>query len=155
MMSTTGLCTFRLGGILLGLPVSDVQEIVRASAVTPVPLAPPLVRGLVNLRGQVLPALDLRWRLGMDRAGREPGIHVILSRDGELISLPVDSIDDVLSLGSDRRLPPPETLHRPLREACLAAWDLVDELLLELDPERLLGLREGDTVSAEQAGGRS
>ncbi|MFM7541791.1 MAG: chemotaxis protein CheW, partial [Planctomycetota bacterium] len=46
-MSVTGLCTFRLGGILLGLPVSEVQEIVRSSHITPVPLAPPLVKGLV------------------------------------------------------------------------------------------------------------
>jgi len=141
-MSSTGLCTFRLGGMLLGLPVSDVQEIVRSSAITPVPLAPPLVRGLVNLRGLVLPALDLRWRLGMDRAGSEPGIHVILSRDGELISLPVDSIDDVLNLSDHRRLPTPETLNGPLRDSCRAAWDLSDELLLELDPEKLLRGRE-------------
>jgi purine-binding chemotaxis protein CheW len=154
MMSPTRLCTFRLGGMLLGLPVSDVQEIVRASAITPVPLAPPLVRGLVNLRGQVLPAIDLRWRLGMERAGSEPGIHVILSRDGELISLPVDSIDDVMNLADHRRLPAPETLDGPLRDSCRAAWDLADELLLELDPERLLVFREGETVPTEQAGGR-
>lgn len=143
-MSVTGVCTFRLGGILLGLPVASVQEIVRASAITPVPLAPPLVRGLVNLRGQVLPALDLKWRLDMDQAGHEPGIHVIVSRDGELISLPVDAIDDVLNLAVSRRLPPPETLGRALRESCAGAWDLGDELLLELDPEKLLCAREND-----------
>lgn len=144
-MAITGICTFRLGGVLLGLPVSVVQEIVRSSVIMPVPLAPPLVKGLVNLRGQVLPALDLRWRLGMAHTGREPGIHVILAREGELISLPVDSIDDVLTLGDSRCLPPPETLNGPLRDSCRAAWDLFDELLLELDPEKLLKSRETDT----------
>jgi len=146
-MSVTGLCTFRLGGILLGLPVSEVQEIVRSSHITPVPPAPPLVKGLVNLRGQVMPAIDLRWRLGNERGNREPGIHVILSHGNELISLPVDSIDDVMNLSHDRRLPPPETLNRPLRESCGAAWDLSNELLLELDPAKLL--RGRDSESAE------
>lgn len=145
-MSITGICTFRLGGILLGLPVSAVQEIVRASAIIPVPQAPQLVKGLVNLRGQVLPALDLRWRLGMSHIEREPGIHVILSNEGELISLPVDSIDDVLNLSESRRLPPPETLNGPLRDSCRAAWDLTDELLLELDPEKLLKCRDPEAV---------
>jgi chemotaxis signal transduction protein len=63
-----------------------------------------------------------------------------------LISLPVDSIEDVVTLDNHRRANPPENLHLSLRDACAAAWDLGNQLLLELDPERLIRQRDSENT---------
>lgn len=143
---TSRICTFRVNGLLLGLKVSDVQEVVKSQHITPVPLAPPLVLGLVNLRGLVLPAVNLKWRIGLKSMEGDCGIHVVLRHGTELISLPVDSIEDVVTLDNHRRSNPPENLPLSLRDACAAAWDLGNQLLLELDPERLIRPRESENT---------
>ena len=76
--TTSRICTFRVNGLLLGLKVSDVQEVVKSQHITPVPLAPPIVLGLVNLRGLVLPAVNLKWRIGLQSTENDCGIHVVL-----------------------------------------------------------------------------
>ena len=144
--TTSRICTFRVNGLLLGLKVSDVQEVVKSQHITPVPLAPPIVLGLVNLRGLVLPAVNLKWRLGLQSTENDCGIHVVLRHGTELISLPVDSIEDVVTLDNHRRANPPENLHLSLRDACAAAWDLGNQLLLELDPERLIRQRDSENT---------
>lgn len=137
---------FRVKGFLLGLKVSDVQSVVKSLQITPVPLAPPIVLGLVNLRGQVLPAVNLKWRLGLETNESDCGIHVVLRHGTELISLPVDTIEDVVTLEPHQRVNPPENLHHSLRDACASAWDMRNQLLLELDPERLMRSRDSENT---------
>src|SRR5438128_1248711 len=99
MASPRLYCTFTLDGLYCGLEAPYVQEILEQQTIVPVPLAPPMVSGLINLRGQIVTALDLRRRMGMpDRAaGVVPAVIVVRTHDGAL-SLLVDEDGDVLAV---------------------------------------------------------
>jgi purine-binding chemotaxis protein CheW len=109
---------------------------------TRVPLAPANLGGLINLRGQVIPAVDLRRRLGFpDRVAGQPPMDVILhTRDG-LVSLLVDGIGDVVEVPDEAFEEPPETLHGIGRELIRGAYKLDDALLLLLDVQAAVDLQ--------------
>src|ERR1700746_2142964 len=93
------LCTFILDGLYFGVDVLKVQEIIRYQEMTRVPLAPPVVRGLINLRGQIVTAIDLRRRLELtDRPADQLPINVVVHTDDGAVSLLVDEIGDVLEV---------------------------------------------------------
>lgn len=110
--------TFMLAGEMFALEVQDVQEVLMYQPLTPVPLAPPHIVGLLNLRGQILPAIDLRRRLGFPPrdAAKDGGNLLVLNVEGKPVGVVVDEIGDVVELeGTDWR-PTPDTLaaaHRP------------------------------------------
>jgi purine-binding chemotaxis protein CheW len=107
-------CTFLLGGHYFGVDVLRVQEVIRHQEMTRVPLAPPVVRGLINLRGQIVTALDLRRRLDLpDRPDDQPPVNVVVQTDDGTVSLLVDEIGDVLLVPEEAFEPPPETLRGP------------------------------------------
>jgi len=90
---------FAVGGQRHGLPASAVQELVRAVAVVPLPRAPAGVEGVINLRGQVVPVLSLRARLGLPDRPLEPSDHFIIARTGQQhVALRVDRALDLVSL---------------------------------------------------------
>jgi purine-binding chemotaxis protein CheW len=135
------LCCFQIEELLFGIPLERVQEVLRAQPLTPVPLAPPEVGGLVNLRGQIVTALDLRRCLELPArpAALAPGNVVV--RDGEsVVSLLVDRIGDVIEVESSAFERPPETLRGRRRTLIEGAFKLRDRLLLVLDVDRLLEL---------------
>lgn len=134
------LCTFTLAGHYLGVPVGRVQEVIRHQAMTAVPLAPPVVRGLINLRGQIVTALDLRIPLGLPAAaeGMLP-MNVVVRAGGDLVSLLVDEIGDVTEVSIDAFEPPPETLVGSARDLIRGAFKLEGRLLLILDTDKALG----------------
>lgn len=133
------LCTFTVAGHYMGVPVGRVQEVIRHQEMTPVPLAPPLVRGLINLRGQIVTALDLRVPLDLPPApaGALP-MNVVVRVGGDLFSLLVDEIGDVLDVTADTFEPPPETLSGAPRELIRGAFKLDGRLLMILDTDRVL-----------------
>jgi purine-binding chemotaxis protein CheW len=134
MSTTTQFCTFFLGDLLLGVEVLKVQEVIRLQSMTKVPLAPPTVRGLINLRGQIVLAVDLRQRLELPPAVGGADLMNVVVRDGEsAVSLLVDDIGDVLELSADRFEPPPDTLTGVARELVRGVYQLKDRLLLILD----------------------
>ncbi|HXW96695.1 MAG TPA: chemotaxis protein CheW [Gemmatimonadales bacterium] len=134
-------CTFRLGDLFLGIDVLQVQEVLRTQAMTRVPLAPRAVRGLINLRGQIVTAIDLRERLGLPSLedGRQAMNVVVRTEDGA-VSLLVDDIGDVLEADCSSCEAPPETLRAEARELIPEVYKLPDRLLLILDTERALRL---------------
>lgn len=134
-------CTFYLGSHYFGVDVMHVQEIIRSQALTRVPLAPPVVRGLINLRGQIVTALDLRRRLEMPDAEkeREP-INVIVQTADGAVSLLVDEIGDVMPVSDNDFERSPETLQGTARELIAGAYKLADRLLLILDVERTVNV---------------
>ena len=133
------LCTFRLAGHAFGIDVLRVQEVIRSQPMTRVPLAPPVVRGLINLRGQIVTALDLRRRLDLpDRPPEQSPVNVVVTTADGAISLLVDEIGDVLAVSDREYEGPPERLRRPARTLIRGAYKLPDRLLLELDLDRLL-----------------
>jgi purine-binding chemotaxis protein CheW len=134
-------CTFMLDGMLFGVEVLKVQEVIRFQEMTRVPLAPSVVRGLINLRGQIVTAIDLRRRLELrDRLTDQPPMNVVIRTDDEAVSLLVDEISDVREVDEDAFERPPETLKGIARELIRGAYKLKDRLLLVLDTEKAVQL---------------
>src|SRR3954470_332547 len=140
-VATSGqLATFRLDGDLYGVEVEHVQEVLRSQNLTRVPLAPPAVAGLINLRGQVVTAIELRERLG--RPPRPQGtdaVVIVVRLQGEAVSLLVDSIADVVDVEAGDFEAPPDTLDGQARELIRGAYKLDGQLLLALDVQKAVG----------------
>lgn len=135
---TEQLATFFVAGEMFGVHVRDVQEVLVAQAITPVPLAPPYVFGLTNLRGQILPTFDLRTRFGMEprETGRDSSNLVVKSPEGP-VSLVVDDIGDVIEIPSGSGLDVPETVMPNQRQFVKQVVLLEGRLLLRLDLARV------------------
>ncbi|MEQ1831699.1 MAG: chemotaxis protein CheW [Candidatus Eisenbacteria bacterium] len=139
MSEFRGWCSFRVAGALFGVEVERVQEVVRNVAVTRVPPAPPAVAGLLNLRGRIVPVVDLRVLLGLPPAdASQGGIHVIVRDGDDPVSLCADAIADVRR-GDDIEVEPmPESFGPPHTELILGVVKLGDDMLLVLDLEAAL-----------------
>ena len=136
-------CTFYLDGLLFGVDLQNVQEVIRFLKMTRVPLAPEAVCGLLNLRGQIVTALDLRRRLELKPVpeGIVPMNVVVRATDGA-VSLLVDEIGEVVEVEESSFEPPPETLRGKVRNMILGVHKLSDRLMHVLDVERACHLEE-------------
>jgi len=150
MACTQQFCTFLLGDHLFGIEVEKVQEIIRQGEITPVPLAPRAVRGLINLRGEIVAVIDLRARLdlGAGPSGADYMNVVVRSPHGP-VSLLVDEIGDVIEVDESTFQRPPETLRGVARDLIRGAHKLEGRLLLVLETEKA-----ADPRSLIDAGGR-
>jgi purine-binding chemotaxis protein CheW len=128
------MATFRLAEHTYGIGVEHVQEVLRELSRTRVPQASEAVAGLVNLRGQVLAAIDLRTQFGLPARpeGQEPMV-VVVRVPGEAIALLVDSVGSVVDVDDDMFETSPETLSGRGRELLVGAYKLPDRLLLALN----------------------
>lgn len=139
MAKTKQLCTFYVAGDYFGIPVEKVQEVVRPQPITPVPLAPKVIRGLINLRGQILTALDLRYRLGLGEPGQQDKLMNVVVRHGDAsMSFLVDEIGEVLDVDESTFEGPPETLQGDMRALIDGAYKLDGRLLMALDTQRTI-----------------
>ena len=128
------VCTFLVDGAAFGIDVREVQEVIRFQELTRVPLAPPEVRGLINLRGQIVTAVDLRRRLGLpDRPPGDLPVNVVVRTPDGAVSLLVDEIGEVLGVPAAAFERPPDTLRGPARDLIRGAYKLDGRLLLVLD----------------------
>jgi purine-binding chemotaxis protein CheW len=140
-MAKQQFATFWLAGYLFGIEVVKVQEVLRYQRMTAVPLAPPEIAGLINLRGQIVTALDLRRRLDLpDRPDNKLPMNVVVRTDEGSLALLVDEIGDVMEVGDETFEPPPETLRGPAHDLIRGSYKLDDRLLLVLDTERVVAL---------------
>ena len=136
-MASRQFATFEVADQFFGVEVDTVQEVLSYNEYTPVPLAPPAVGGLFNLRGQVIAAVDLRVQLGLARQALQgPVMNVILRGDGEPVSLLVDRIGEVVDLDDDTFEPPPDTLGGPTRDLVAGTFKLDGRLMLALDVDQ-------------------
>jgi purine-binding chemotaxis protein CheW len=134
---STRMVTFTLDGRLYGVDVDAVQEVLRGQTRTRIPLAPGTLAGLINLRGQVLSAIDLRVQLELPARDTESEPMLVVIRvAGEPVALLVDTIGSVVDVDADQFEPPPDTLSGSSRELLLGAYKLEDQLLLALDVDR-------------------
>ena len=136
----TQLSTFVVGPYLFGVEVELVQEIVRLESMTPVPLSAPAIGGLINLRGEVITAVDLRSRLGMppgdsERAGT---LNIVVRVDGEPTSLVVDEIGGVVTTDQLPFEETPSTVDPAVRDLIGGAYTLPERLLLGLNVRAVL-----------------
>ncbi len=137
---STLFATFYFGEHFFGLPIDEVIEINRALEITPVPKAPPYVAGVVNLRGQILTAINLAHRIGLEcdsEKGTNSLNNVIIGHRDEPVSLLVERIGDVMSVPKGQIEPPPDMIAgvdiRYVRQVC----KLPGQLLIILDSEEL------------------
>ena len=141
MSSPKQFCTFYLHGDFFGVDVQKVQEVIRYQQMTKIPLAHPVVRGLINLRGQIVTAIDLRRRLHFaDRDADKLPMNVVVRTDEGVVSLLVDEIGDVLEVDDASFELPPATLPAGTRELIHGVYKLKDRLLMILDTERALSV---------------
>ena len=135
-------CTFWVGELYIGIEVSRVQEVLSHSSITPVPLAPVHVKGLINLRGQIVTAIDMGLRLDVGPVGSADGdlMHVILNDDQGLLSLVVDRAGDVVEVDKEAHEDPPDTLQGEARKLIRGAFKLEGRLLLDLDIDYVVAI---------------
>ena len=142
LLAPSGWCTFRVGGRLYGVDLARVQEVLRPMPITPLPLSPPAIAGVVNLRGQIVTAVDLRRLFGGSADAREQHAraHIVVFDGSTPVSLLADAIGDVQYADADAFEPSPETLRGVARSLVPKVVKLEHELLLVLDLDRTLDL---------------
>lgn len=141
MTNTKQFCTFFVNGLFFGVEVLKVQEVIRYQGMTRVPLAPATIQGLINLRGQIVTAIDLRRRLELPpRDDEQLPMNVVVRSDDGAVSLLVDEIGDVVEIQDDIYEHPPETLKGVARELVQGVYKLKERLLLILDTEKTVNL---------------
>lgn len=135
-------CTFWIGELFLGIEVERIQEVLRVERSTPVPLAPPEVGGLINLRGQIVTAIDLRreFAVEVDPGQQDRAMHLILSEGTGAVSFIVDRVGDVVDVSAEAFEDPPETLKGEARRLIRGAYKLAHRLMLVVDTEYAVDL---------------
>ena len=125
-----------MANLLFGVDVLHVQEVLRFQVMTPIPKAPPAIEGLINLRGQIVTAIDMRRRLGLPpRDGKKSPMNIVIRTSEGAVSLLVDEIGDVLDVDAATYERSPESLDPAARELIHGVYKLKDRLLLVLDAD--------------------
>ena len=128
------VCAFTLGDQLFGIDIRYIQEVLRFQQCTPVPRTPPLVTGLLNLRGQIVLAIDLRHRLGLGNRAADKAPTNIVTRIGDgLLCFVVDELFDVMTLSNNQFEQIPDTLSAREKEFVTGCFKLQERLLIMLD----------------------
>jgi len=141
MTDTKQYSTFFVNSLFLGVDVLKVQEVIRYREMTRVPLAPDMIEGLINLRGQIVTVIDLRRRLELPpRPEWQLPVNVVVRSEDGAVSLLVDEIGDVVETRDEDYEHPPETLKGAARDLVTGVYKLKGRLLLILDTERTVSL---------------
>ena len=135
--------TFSLDDEVFAVPVEPVRQVVRVANITRVPHAPRPIRGVTNLRGRVIPVIDLRMRVGLEPSeiGRQSRVVAVASRR-RLLGLLVDAVHQVVHIDLNKVQPPPEDVMSIESDYILGVYHQDDALILLLDVDRALVLRE-------------
>jgi len=140
--------TVTIGEQLFGLPIGQVQDVFVPGRLTPVPLAPEEVAGVLNLRGRIVTAIDMRCRLGLpQRDARQNAMAVGIDHNGESYGLVIDTVGEVLKLHESTREAVPINLDGRLAQVAAAVHRLDNELLVVLDVARLLDVKPRDMAA--------
>lgn len=145
------LLVFRLDDRRFAVLASLVREVVRVVAVAPLPRAPAIVEGVINIRGVLVPVLDIRQRFGMRPAALSPDQHLLIARAGaRLVALRVDGAEALIEVDADAI--EPATRVAPGAELVAGLATLADGVLVIHDLDRFLSLGEAAAVDAAVAG---
>lgn len=146
------LVTFRLGAEEYGVDILKVHEINRMMDITAVPNAPDCIEGVINLRGKVIPVVNLRKKFGLPARETDGSTKIVIVDIGTSAGMIVDSVSEVLRIPSDIVEPPPRMTTGIDSECIRGVGKLKDRLLILLDIEKLLGTeddkRMADAVAA-------
>ncbi len=146
---TTQLVSFRLGKEEYGLEITKIREIILMGEITRIPQTPEYVKGLINLRGTVIPVIDLRIRFGLPEAElTHESRTVVLNVADKVIGIIVDGVSEVLRISPGQIAPPPPTVAGLGREYLTGLVKLDDRLLILLDVDKIFGQEEIATLDA-------
>jgi len=144
--------SFKLGSEEYGVDIAQVQEINRMVAVTHVPRAPQFMEGVINLRGQLIPIIDLRTRFGMPRAEHTKNTRIVVTEIGaKRVGMVVDSVSEVLRLALDQVEPAPEMITGVDTEYIRGVGKIEDRLIILLDLARIISGAEKRELDASDA----
>lgn len=142
------LVTFSIGEEEFGVDILKVQEIIRTMEITRVPKAPDFVEGVINLRGNVIPIIDLRKRFGLETRSHDKHTRIIVIEiNNMIVGFVVDSVSEVLRIPANTVEPPPPVVAGLESEYISGVGKLEDRLLILLDLDRLLSGEEKDVLS--------
>jgi purine-binding chemotaxis protein CheW len=145
----TEYVTVLLDGQLFGLPIARVQDVFMPDRLTRVPLAPPEIAGVLNLRGRIVTAVDLRVRLGMGpRSDGRPPMAVGIELKGESYGLLIDAVGEVMKLANGTREANPVNLDPRLARVSAGVHRLEGQLMVILDVDRVLEMTAADPLAA-------
>lgn len=140
-IGTSQYATFYCGKAVLGLDIQYVQEINRTNAITKVPLSPPCVRGVMNLRGEVVTMLDLRTLMGLPPSEcTKNSRNLILKCEGEIFGLWVDGVADILAIGDAAISAPPSNLSMTESRMIRGVYQHDGTLVMLVNPNELLSV---------------
>jgi purine-binding chemotaxis protein CheW len=152
LTETRQVCTFFVGHLHLGVQVERIHEVLGTMPITRVPLADPVVAGLIHLRGQVIVAIDLRRRLGLPSESRvESRMSAVIQTQKGAVAFLVDRAGDVLDVKQESFDPCPETLQASARKFITGAYALEGGLLLALDCDQTADLANESIPQAERS----
>ncbi len=137
---TMQLVSFRLAEEEYGIEITKIREIILITEITQVPQTPHYVKGLINLRGTVIPVVDLRTRFGLPEGELTDGSRVmVLSVGAKTVGIIVDGVSEVLRVTQDQIAPPPPTVAGLEQEYLTGLVKFNDRLLILLDIDKILG----------------
>ncbi|AGC50602.1 chemotaxis protein CheW [Lawsonia intracellularis] len=143
------LVTFKIAGEEFGVDILKVQEIIRMMPITKVPNAPLFVEGVINLRGKVIPVIDMRKRFGMPSSAHDSQTRIkVMDLQGQVVGFVVDAVSEVLRIKESTVEPPPPVVAGVGSEYMRGVGKLQDRLLILLDLDKLLTESELETLSA-------
>ena len=137
------LISFTVGSEEYGLELLRVKEVIRMRQITWLPKAPACVKGIINLRGDVIPIVDLRERFGLAAHEKTAMTRVIVVElDGRLVGMVVDTASQVVRIPADQFDPPPTVMGQESRDFITAVGKIGDKLIIMIDVDRILSYRE-------------
>ncbi len=134
------LCGFKVRGGQYAISVLDVQEVIKPQPLTPVPLSPDFVTGLINLRGQIVTSINLRKLFQIEESATEEHMNIIVRSGESLYSLMVDEILDVIDVEQNTFETIPETINENIRKYISGVYKLEDTLLILLDLKKIFSM---------------
>ena len=142
------LVTFKIGDEEFGVDILKVQEIIRMMPITKVPNAPSFVEGVINLRGKVIPVIDMRKRFGMATSAHNDQTRIeVMDLQGQVVGFVVDAVSEVLRIKESTVEPPPPVVAGIGSEYMRGVGKLEDRLLILLDLDKLLDEKELDSLA--------
>lgn len=139
---TQQYCGFKIGDDNFAISVLQVQEVIKPHKLTKIPKAPANIKGLINLRGQIMTAISLRNMFNLDERESDQFMNIVIQSGEDLYAIEVDEILDVLEVSSETFESTPENLDEGLRKYISGVYKLPEKLLMILDLEKLLAQKE-------------
>ncbi len=146
--SLSQVVSFRLDKEEYGLNIMDVQEIILVGEITEIPEVPEYVRGLINLRGKVIPIVDLRVRFGLSAAEPSEDTRIIVSNNGSItFGIVVDAVNEVLRIEQDQIDPPPKGMSNANSDYLLGLVKMKEKIMILLDINKIMSSEEKEVLS--------